>query len=381
MFGLYFHIPFCERKCSYCDFYSLPLNDLASEDVNRFIDALSAEVDALTADIDRNPLVGSIFFGGGTPSLLSAESVRSMIGHINTIFPLAHDCEITLEANPGTIDLPSLRQFKQAGVNRLSIGVQSFHDAELQFLDRIHTVAEARQSIADARSAGFEHLSIDLMFGIPHQTLNQWEMNLEEAAKLELEHLSCYSLTVEEGTPYHQMILTGSADAPDEQLDAEMYERAIELLTAYGYEQYEVSNFAKAGGRCRHNLNYWHHGEYLGFGPSAHSFIGNKRWWNISDLFSYLKSIEAGNLPFANVELLSNTELFNEAVFLGIRSDGVDLGRLQDRFGIALDPTVGKLKEYIGMGLIVSNGGRISLTSKGYVLCDEICSELMAEHS
>jgi oxygen-independent coproporphyrinogen-3 oxidase len=260
------------------------------------------------------------------------------------------------------------------------MGIQSFHDEDLKFLTRIHTASEAKQCVRDCTAAGFENVSFDLIFSLPHQTLAKWKSNLEQAMELQPEHISCYSLIIEPETPLFHMIQLNEVTPIDSERDADLYEFTIDFLTSHGYEQYEVSNFAKlaASGKpnfkCRHNLNYWNHSHYLGFGPSAHSFWKNERWWNISDLTPYIKQLDERTLPLAGGEHLTETQFMEEAIFLGLRSEGIDLEQFRRRFSRNLSTeNAFIISELIQQGSARMDSGRLRLTAKGYVLCDEIC--------
>ncbi len=377
--SIYIHIPFCERKCLYCDFYSVT----ETERVEDFIAALALEI-TLQKNYGAGSNVETIFFGGGTPSLLTPAQVESILSHLQTTFRIAPDAEVTLEANPGTVADEKLRSFRSLGVNRLSIGIQSFHDHELKCLGRIHDRMEAFRCIDFARAAGFNNTSIDLIYSIPGQTLAEWEDNLGIAVRLAPQHVAAYSLIVEDGTPLARMVRAGEVCMNSVELEAQMYERAMELLGAHGYEHYEVSNYALPGYRCRHNSNYWSHENYLGFGASAHSFwkgsdgTSGRRWWNMADLSTYLDRLEDGVLPVESEEVVGLKEMLNERIFLGLRSSGVDLARLRRNFDYDLwalqKSTVQRLLEE-QMALL--DRGTLRLTAKGFVLCDEICGRLL----
>jgi oxygen-independent coproporphyrinogen-3 oxidase len=379
--GLYFHIPFCDHKCIYCDFYSLPPSGDAREDfsrVRRFLGHLSLEID-LGANALAGRSVDSIFFGGGTPSLLAPGDLGRILEHAHSCFSVQADAEVTLESNPGTVDADALKAFRQSGVNRLSIGVQSFHDDDLRFLTRIHSAAEAEQAFEGARAAGFTNINLDLIFGIPGQTPEQWARTLDNAVRLAPEHLSCYSLTVEPNTALATLVAARHVVPVSTELDAELYEQTARVLAPCGYEQYEVSNFARPGYHCRHNLTYWTHGEYLGFGPSAHSFVGGRRWWNARSLGAYTDALEHRRSPVAGEESPSPDQLMIEELFLGLRSTGIDLrgfcGRHRALVPRGFDE---RLEELIRRDLASTDGERIRLTTKGYVICDELCASLAA---
>lgn len=379
--GLYLHIPFCERKCLYCDFYSLaPSDDSQPHEllIPKFVDALCREVELLAHDERYRTAYTTVFFGGGTPSLLSAAQIGRVLNELAGRFTISPDAEITVEANPGTIDVEKLAGYRAAGVNRLSIGVQSFRDDDLRFLSRIHDAGQAEAAVRVARAAGFDNVSIDLMFALPTQSLEQWEENLRRTIALAPEHISCYSLIVEPNTPLFRLVQSGQVRQIDPELDARMYERTMALLTGAGYEQYEVSNFARPGYRSRHNSQYWDHTPYLGLGPSAHSFWDAERWWNFSNLGVYLDRLTHHQLPIAGREALTEEQMIAESVFLGLRSDGVDLGHLRSRFGVDLVQEAGTaLPDLFRDRLLLNDGERLRLTAKGYLVCDQISEVLL----
>ncbi len=379
MTSLYVHVPFCERKCLYCDFYSVT----DTERVEEFLAALMREI-SLQKDHSDGVTFETIFFGGGTPSLLAPVQVERILSHLYAAFRITPDAEVTLEANPGTMTGETLWAFRSLGINRLSIGIQSFHDHELKALGRIHDRAEAFRCIDHARAAGFDNISLDLIYSIPGQTLAEWEDNLRIAVDLAPQHIAAYSLIVEDGTALAYMVQAGEARMNSTDLEAEMYERAMELLGVHGYEHYEVSNYALPGFRCRHNGNYWSHEDYLGFGPSAHSFwkgsdgTSGRRWWNVADLSTYLDRLKGGALPVESEEQIGLCTMLNERIFLGLRSSGVDLEGLRWNFGYDLQALQGATMGWLlDEKMAVLEGDILRLTSKGYLLCDEICGRLL----
>jgi oxygen-independent coproporphyrinogen-3 oxidase len=372
MRSLYLHIPFCEKKCLYCDFYSIENRS----QTGRFLDALALEV-ARGGELHAGAEVETVFFGGGTPSLLTPEELGALLDVLRGSFRLSPGAEVTVETNPGTVTPDTLREYRRRGVNRLSIGIQSFHPDELRFLDRIHDPAQAEACVRSAREAGFENISIDLIFALPGQPLQRWQETLTRAVALGPEHISAYSLIVEQNTPLFRLVEEGAVVPAGHDEAAAQYEFTMEFLRAAGYGQYEVSNFARPGFRCRHNDNYWSHGGYLGFGPSAHSFLpldggrGGRRWWNVGNLVNYLERIEAGQAAVAGEEVLSAAQLRNERVFLGLRGSGLPVAGLEP----AGSPSI--LRDLEENGLAVVEGGIVRLTPRGYLICDEISAKLM----
>lgn len=377
MASLYFHIPFCEHKCIYCDFYSIAPRETEENYENlvqRFLTALDREISLRGQDATFQSTYETIFFGGGTPSLLSPAAIASILNQLSRSFSISDNAEVTLETNPGTVDLKKLRDFKSAGINRMSFGIQSFHEKDLKFLTRIHSADQARENVRNAFKAGFDNVSFDLIFALPGQTLELWNSNLLQALELDPTHISCYSLIVEPNTPLHRMVEAKQVAPLAIDEDAEMYEKTMTVLSDAGFEQYEISNFAKPGFKCRHNITYWNHANYLSFGPSAHSFWNGKRWWNLSNVVGYSDSLTKGLIPVAGEETLSSQQWLDETIYLGLRSEGIHLPSFERRFHKDL------LKEFKSIidGLLTDNLASIEeshlrLTAKGYLLCDEIC--------
>ena len=373
MAGLYVHIPFCEKKCIYCDFYSIE----SFRNYDGFLSALHSEIDLRGRLIPESRRFHSIFLGGGTPSLLTDVQLGGILEALDKRFQFDPHIEITVECNPGTVDIDKLRGYRAAGVNRLSFGVQSFHADDLQMLSRIHTAREAEDAIAMARDAGIKNVNLDLMFSLPGQTPERWLHNLERARALGTTHLSCYSLTVEQGTPLARMVERGMVGMPPEESDASLFELTMATLGDWGFRQYEVSNYALPGYESRHNLTYWRHEDYLGFGPSAHSTMDGHRWWNLRSLDAYLERINAHTLPEAGGEFLAINTLRSEYIFLRLRSEGIPLPDFTRRFGTDLySDNQLFIDRCLAEGMLTLTDTHLSLTSKGLLVCDEICAEL-----
>lgn len=381
MASLYLHIPFCEHKCIYCDFYSI--ENLSGLEL--FLSALEREIKMYKPYANEESFE-TIFFGGGTPSLLTPPQLEKVLSLLYATFRVAGDAEITVETNPGTIDAQKLADYRSLGVNRLSIGIQSFHDDELRFLTRIHSADQAKECVRIAQRVGFTNVSIDLIFALPKQTLERWQSNVRQALKLGTQHISAYSLIVEQGTPLARMVASKQVAPLPVEEDAEFYEWTMEALESAGYEHYEVSNYAKPGFRSRHNSNYWHHSNYLGFGPSAHSSWNvqhlRRRWWNIANLRTYVEKVNSRNVPVAGEEVLSEEQVLEEAVMLGLRSDGINLERIRQSHGLNLleeSPTL--VYELLERGLAIVVEGTLRLTHRGYLVCDAIAERLLSELS
>lgn len=378
MAGLYLHIPYCETKCLYCDFYSIENRDSTGD----FLAALGREID-IAGSSEPRERYNSIFFGGGTPSLLPPEAVGGILGQLHRTFDVTGDAEITLETNPGTVDRRRLGEFLHAGINRLSIGVQSFHQEELTFLSRIHTAEEAERCVKDAYASGFTNVSIDLIFALPGQTPERWRRTLERAFRLRPKHISAYSLIVEENTPLASLVSRGAVTPMSEDDEASLYEMTMAMMEEGGYRQYEVSNFAIPGYESRHNSGYWNHSGYLGFGPSAHSFRresarSGTRWWNVRNITQYCARLAKGELPIAGSEHIGAGELYREAILLGLRSRGIDLAEVRERYGIdLLRDRAAVIGDYARLKLLTIDGTMVRLNRTGFPLCDAIVESLL----
>jgi oxygen-independent coproporphyrinogen-3 oxidase len=379
MASLYLHIPFCEHKCVYCDFYSI--ENMSS--MENFLTALELEIIRRAEMYSKQESIETIFFGGGTPSLLSARQFDRIFSLIHKHYRVDSSAEITCESNPGTVELNKLSEFHSAGFNRISFGIQSFHDDDLKFLTRIHSAEEAERAVESAYRAGFDNVSCDLIFALPHQTPARWKENLRRAIALQPKHISAYALIVEDQTPLATMVKNKLvAPLPDEE-DAELYEITIETLRSNGYEQYEVSNFAQPGYFSRHNFNYWNHTNYIGLGPSAHSFwkdsaTTGKRWWNVRSIQSYCEMLERNEFPIVGSEGIDQEKFFSEEIFLGLRSTGIDMNKLRELYGESiLSDRMDLLSSYENEGLLALGKEKIVLTAKGYAVCDEIAGALI----
>jgi len=373
----YLHIPFCEKKCVYCDFYSIENLTHRAE----FVDLLIKEIDlklAVYPELKGRPLE-TIFFGGGTPSLLEPAELAKIINALRNHFPIAGNCEFTLECNPGTVDLNKLKGYRALGVNRLSFGVQSFDQEELQFLGRIHNAQEARDAVRIAREAGFDNVSIDLIFSLPNQEEETLRSTLEQAIALDTDHISAYNLIVEPGTPLFRLVQLNKVIELDPDRAAELFDLTQETLMAAGFEQYEVSNYAKSPEkRAKHNLVYWDgFKEYVSFGPSAHEFVGSERAWNVSSLDQYRQFIEAGTLPRINKEVPSFEERKLEVLYVQLRSTGVRVKEYAEQFGIDLIENE-EVKHLLQDGMLTFDGSLLSLTKLGYRFCDGIVTTVLS---
>jgi oxygen-independent coproporphyrinogen-3 oxidase len=366
---LYIHIPFCLKKCIYCDFYSVPDGVPL---IDAYVEALCREIDMRQ---DHIHVLEAIYIGGGTPSLLEEKHIAKIMGKLNSKWRTNREIEITSEANPGTLSDRGIKAMLDWGINRISIGAQSLDDDELRLLGRMHDAAGAVRALHDARRWGFTNISVDLMYGIPGQDNKSWKRTLNEIVRLHPEHLSTYELTPEKNTLLYEHLENGIFCMPDEDAVAEMYYSAIDMLEAHGYAHYEISNFALPGYECRHNLNYWNRGEYIGLGAGAHSFCGGIRSANANEVEGYINAIDEDRLPVTEEMVLNAEDTVKEVLFLGLRKrEGI-------RFDEMPAETVEKMKETLEnlarQGLIESSDNLIKLTRRGLLLCNEVIVRLM----
>jgi oxygen-independent coproporphyrinogen III oxidase len=377
MLGLYVHIPFCSAICNYCNFN----RGLFDADLKaRYVDALINEIDqaggASKAGGSGRPAADTIFFGGGTPSLLEPDEIARIIAACESAFDVATDREVTMEANPESVTESRLAAYRRAGVNRLSFGVQSFREDELRRLSRLHSADRARAAFGEARAAGFDNLSLDLMMWLPEQRVSEWLESIDAAIALGPEHMSLYMLEVYPNAPLKEdMARARWSQAPDDDVAA-MYLAAMERLEEAGYGQYEISNVARPGRRSRHNLKYWMDGEWLGFGCGAHSTRGGVRWKNISSTQEYVDQIGRGGSLAVDIRRLTPDEQLGDALFTGLRLvDGIDANAIQTRYGVDVWRRFGAdLEPFLEAGCLRRDGSRLSLTRQGMLLAHEVMS-------
>lgn len=372
MAGIYIHIPFCKQACYYCDFH-FSTNLKAIEEIT---DSISRELEWQKDYLGREQ-VNSIYFGGGTPSLLNQDQLEQLFKSVAEHYDLDEEREITLEANPDDVTREKTQLWLNLGVNRLSIGIQSFMDRYLGFLNRIHDSRLAVKSFEIARESGFGNINIDLIYGIQGMNNQEWQLNLKKAFDLDPEHISAYSLTIEEKTVFGNWVKKGKLEAPDENLSAEQFEILLKKSEENGFRQYEISNFAKPGYFSLHNTGYWQSNKYLGVGPGAHSYNGKSRQFNIRNNALYLKSIKNGKIPF-DKEVLSMEDQYNEYLMTNIRTEwGCDLKAIKKKYKINMQENFkDSLEQMKKNGFIEINGDRLFLTKKGKLLADEITAEL-----
>jgi oxygen-independent coproporphyrinogen III oxidase len=368
--GVYIHIPFCRTKCTYCSFLSGDYDEALSA---RYLATLESEIDA-AGRLDGRPRVDTVYFGGGTPSLIPAAELVHILSTVHAAFAVAGDAEITVEMNPGTLSPEKLAAYRAAGINRASVGVQSFDDAELEAIGRVHDSDDARRAVAMLRAAGFDNLSLDLIAGLPDQAMDVWCHSVESALALEPDHLSLYVLELHPGTKLAQSVEAGKTTRPDDDFAAEAYYWMVERLDAAGFEQYEISNFARrlpGGGdrRSRHNEKYWLDVPYYGFGAGAHGFSGIERQANVRSIRGYA---DRGAAPERTP--IAPNERAIEAIFLGLRRlEGIDLAHFESRYGLRILEAFGAdLEPVVDAGLVEARDGRLRLTRKGLALSNEV---------
>lgn len=408
--GIYIHIPFCIKKCGYCDFNSYEGMEGV---INEYVRAVKREISLIS--LQPYDIV-SIFFGGGTPTILESGQLIEILESFRKLFNLTADAEITIEANPETLTLDKLKKLRRGGFNRISIGVQSFNDRLLKKLGRVHDSKKVYQGILSARDAGFENISIDLMFGIPDETIDDWESDIETAIELKPEHISTYNLTIEKGTQFEKLYSEATLDTecnsvsrakashylPDEDRQLEMYEKGIALLTGAGYEHYEISNFTKAcsersesnGRKCLHNQIYWRNEEYLGIGAGAYFYINGERRWNIKTPEDYINAIipckiplippllkgDLGGFATAGSERLEMKGVMGETIMMGLRMlEGINLRNFKKRFGVEIQSTFSDvISKLLNKGLIIFDNGSLKLTHKGLLFYNDVSAEFLS---
>lgn len=381
--SIYLHIPFCQTKCTYCAFNTyVKLEHL----IDDFVTALINEIRIVGSSQDVT--VHTIFFGGGTPSLLTPDQLTRILEAVYHHFDVTPECEITLEANPNDIDRLYLIALHGIGINRLSIGVQSTHDHELKLFARRHTTDEIASAVTNARLAGFDNINLDLIYGVPHQTLESWRWTLEQSLALRPDHLSLYALGLEEGTPMYDWVALGRLPEPDDDLTADMYELATDLLGTAGFEQYEISNWSKPGRACRHNLQYWRNLPYIGLGPGAHGYAGGVRYWTILGPRQYIDALRTKDTvyPYPKTPALDEAVLVDQlaeiadTLIMGLRltKEGIHWDTFRQRFGVDLRELHGPIiQKYLNYGLLETDEQRLRITRQGRLLSNVIFRDLV----
>jgi len=373
MAGIYVHIPFCRRKCYYCDFYKTVNTSL----IKKFIEALKNEIVQRKNYLD-NECIETIYFGGGTPSVLNESELTELLDFIHLHFNVSPTVEITFEANPDDLSVEYLHEIYRSGVRRLSIGIQSFQNEFLKKTNRRHDANQAIEAVKNAAKTGFNNISVDLIYGLPGLTEELWKADLQQVFELPVQHLSAYHLTYHEGTPFYTWIKKGTLKALKESESILQFEILIQMAKENGFEHYEISNFAKEQKYSKHNSSYWKGVKYLGLGPSAHSFNGTSRSWNVSHIESYIKAVEAG-LPYSEEEILSENDKYNEYILTRIRTIwGISFEDLKTGFGTEkANYFQQNIEKYINSGLVKQQSGIYTLTEKGWFVSDEIMANLM----
>lgn len=374
--GLYIHIPYCIHKCGYCDFNSHPIK---YDEMEAYVDALIAELNYYAQKYSPGRIVNTIFLGGGTPTTLSVSKLERILKECEKKFKITTDAEITIEANPATIRLDQLKSIRQTGYNRISVGVQSFDKTELKMLDRAHGIEEIHCTVDQAREAGFNNLSLDLMFAVPNQTLEDWKKNLHQALDKSPEHLSTYNLTIEEGTTFWKMQSNGKLTMPDNDHQLELYKQTIEFLKTNGYHHYEISNFALPGKECRHNMTYWQNTNTLGLGAGASSYMNGVRFKNTNQPAHYIRRVQENHMSIESSESLEPRQAMGEAIMLGLRLlKGINIRKFEDRFQTSFKSIFGNiiapLKE---KELIIIEQDQLRLSEKGLFLADSVILEFI----
>ena len=373
MAGIYIHIPFCKKKCHYCDFYKTLDTGMAE----RYIKALVKEM-GLQKDYLENNIIKTIYLGGGTPQGLSAVQVREILEKLGTAYNISEDAEITMEVNPDDISRVYARDLRQAGINRISLGIQSWNDDILSYLNRRHKAEEAGQALEDISASGIDNISVDLIYGIPGLQADQWKDDLQKTVELDIKHISAYHLTVEENTLFGKAKKEGSFEEIGEEESEKQFNMLVDICRKNSFMQYEISNFCKDEWYSIHNTNYWKQEAYLGLGPSAHSYDGESRQWNVADLQAYIKSLEKNAVP-STVEVLTLKDKYNEYIMTSLRTMwGINIDTVEEKINKESRDYLNNLAtRFVRYGMMTRNGSQLMLTDQGRMISDNIISELM----
>lgn len=377
-FGIYIHIPFCRQKCFYCDFTSFRADELDKNIYQRYTDALCQEI-ALYRELFPDICIDTIYFGGGTPSLLPADCTEAVLAKLHSSFAVLDGAEITLEANPGTVAAESFYKYRSMGINRLSFGVQAAQNELLHRIGRIHTIEMAEQAVHEAQDAGFDNISVDLIYALPGQTLPMLQDSIAWALAQKIQHISVYGLQIEDGTVFGRLHDAGKLSLPDEDTAEAMYDCLVNTLPAHGYRRYEISNFALPGCESRHNLRYWHDRPYIGLGAAAHGYYGRTRTQNPADLKTYLQRCAAHRLPFDEEESVDDKAHMEEFCFLALRTaQGIDKKIFEQIFGVSIESVYGsKINILKQKNLLIDDAGRIYLTAAGMKFGNQVFEEFL----
>lgn len=373
MAGIYIHIPFCKKRCHYCDFYKTTETGLDRD----FINALCKEI-VLQKNYLESKEIETVYLGGGTPSVLSSEQIETILENLKNIFTFSGNMEITMEANPDDINREYINRLKDTGINRISLGIQSWNDEILKFLNRRHRAEDAKKALDIIFDSGIQNISADLIYGIPGLSLKQWTEDLHKTLKTQIKHLSAYHLTIEDNTLFGKMKKAGDLKEVDESESEKQFNTLTGIIKKYGYIQYEISNFCKEGYFSVHNTNYWRREPYLGLGPSAHSYDGNSRQWNVSDVQAYIKSLEKEEVP-ATREILEIRDKYNEYIMTSLRTMwGIDLDYVEEAINKESRDYLSNISSrFLKYGMMNKEGNRLMLTDQGKMISDNIISELM----
>jgi len=376
MGGLYIHIPFCRQACRYCDFYFT----VSHHYQDQFTEALLKELELRIPEQEEGERLGTLYLGGGTPSLLRPGNLKRIVEKVRSSYGFYEGPEISIECNPDDVDSAQMGMLRELGFNRISMGIQSFRDEDLKLMRRSHNAEQGSRAVYEAAAAGFDNITVDLIYGIPGQSVTHWQENIKKVLELPVKHISAYHLTFEAGTVFDHWRKKGRISPVPEGESVEMYHMLREELSGAGFEHYEISNFALEGWRSRHNQLYWSGRPYLGFGPSAHSFRGNRRHWNVASLKQYMKSLEEGS-PVSEMEELSEKEQYHDYLITSLRTcEGVDLSLIKDRFGESVRKDFTKTsKKFLDDGLLIEKGERVAIDPHGWLLADHIMRELFLE--
>jgi len=369
--GIYFHIPFCKNKCNYCDYYSLEKRE---KDIPGFVEMLMREIELSAHEHGKNWQFDTIYFGGGSPALLTPNDVNNILNKLKHHFNISKNIELTLEINPGETKKETLFSLKELGVNRLSIGFQSLDNRLLTTLSRTHRLDDCFMMYEDAKVAGFDNINIDMMYNIPEQSLDRWVDDLNTLVKLDCDHITIFPLTSEKGTPFYNQVNSGEVKLPGSHIEESMFTHSSQLLSINGFIQYEVAHFSKPGKECQHNQHYWNLEPYLAFGPSAHGYNGKKRWWNVSSLDEYLSALAKNKKPVSDFETLSYSDRFNESVIYGLRTnEGISTAALQKHeHNSSIESILKKWGNYLDI-----SSDAIRMKPGHFHLADEIVSEML----
>lgn len=373
MAGIYIHIPFCRKRCHYCDFYKT--TDFGQK--FRLVKGLITELESRSQEL-ADDVINTIYLGGGTPSVLQVDELHSLLETIRKNYRLDTNAEITIEANPDDINEAKLTALREIGYNRISIGIQSFADSDLRLMNRRHGSEQAIRAVEIVKNSGFQNISIDLIYGLPNQNLQEWERNVRMAVELDVQHISAYHLTYHEGTVFYDQLKNGHLKELPDEISLQQFEILIEVLTQAGFEHYEISNFCKPGFYSQHNSSYWKGEKYLGIGPSAHSFDLKSRRWNVSSISNYLEGLESGK-PISESEILSEQDRYNEYIITGLRtiwgiSEKLVLNTFQEKYFVHFQKIKKKFQE---SGHIVEQPDRITLSREGLFISDQIMADFM----